>query len=172
MVVMAVVMIVLMLMVVVALIIVIVVMVMFVFMIVIVFMIVLMLMIVAVVVVMGMILPRFLFLSVHGDGHVRAGDPAFDGGFQPVDDAGDAEGIELFRKRRRIRQKLRQSRREHIPRRAHIAFDVQGFHTPILSPGRPHSKRHTVPRTDPSRTYAFAAVFPASCGIIAIIPCF
>ena len=83
----------------------------------------------------GMALPAvhvqaFLFLAVHRHLHMGAPDAALGGLFRPHLHAGQAQAVHGAQKLRPpgLVQQLPQSRGEHIPRRAHIAFQIQGLH--------------------------------------------
>ena len=83
----------------------------------------------------GMALPAvhvqaFLFLSVHRHLHMGAPDAALGGLFRPHLHAGQAQAVHGAQKLRPLGlvQQLPQSRGEHIPRRAHIAFQIPGLH--------------------------------------------
>ena len=68
-----------------------------------------------------------LLLPVHCHLHMGAGDAAGLGGL-PLDlHPGNPETVHLFNERVRVHQ-FRQGRHQHIPRRAHLTFQIKCFH--------------------------------------------
>lgn len=74
----------------------------------------------------------FLFLAVHTDAQMRAGNSAFDSALPLRPNAGDTQCIELPQKPIRVRQQLQQRGSKHIAGRAHSAVQIQCFHPSAL----------------------------------------
>jgi hypothetical protein len=73
------------------------------------------------------ILARFL-RAADGNGEPRTGYAALDGRRRGDADARKPEGVHFFKEGDLIARQLEQRRSQHIPRRAHIALDVQRSH--------------------------------------------
>ena len=71
----------------------------------------------------------FFLLAVHGDGDVGAGDPALDTGGGGDPHPRQAQGVDPAEEALRIGVKFQQGRGQHVASRAHVAFQIQGFHS-------------------------------------------
>ena len=80
------------------------------------------------VVVMMMVVMAVLFFSVNGHAEVRAGHALFYRGFGADIQPWYPQSIELLQYGFPLRDQFKQRCGEHIPRSAHIAFDIQGLH--------------------------------------------
>ena len=69
-----------------------------------------------------------LFLAIHRDGHLRAGNAALDGLRRGKTHAGHAERVQLRERRLPVGRQLQQRRRQHIAGRAHGAVEIDRFH--------------------------------------------
>ena len=71
----------------------------------------------------------FFLLAVHGDGDVGAGDPAFDTGGGGDPHPRQAQGVDPAEEALRVGVEFQQGRGQHVASRAHVAFQIQGFHS-------------------------------------------
>ena len=77
-----------------------------------------------VVVVMVVLVVAVLLLAVHGHGDVGAGDAALHGALALKAHARDAQAVHAGDEVVGPVDQLRQRGHQHVPRRAHVAFDV------------------------------------------------
>ena len=71
----------------------------------------------------------FFLLAVHGDGDVGAGDPALDTGSGGDSHPRQAQGVDPAEEALRIGVEFQQGRGQHVASRAHVAFQIQRFHS-------------------------------------------
>ena len=76
----------------------------------------------------GMIVPRFLFLPVHGHRHMRTGDPALHGRLRAHPNAGKPQSVHPVDERLPVLCQFQQRGGQHIAGGAHAAFQIQRFH--------------------------------------------
>ena len=75
---------------------------------------------------------RVLLLPMHQHPHMGPGNAAFHGGLRGVFHPGDPQGVQPGHEGGLVRQQLQQGRRQHIPRRAHGAVEIECFHGFVL----------------------------------------
>ena len=71
----------------------------------------------------------FFLLAVHGDGDVGAGDPALDTGGGGDPHPRQAQGVDPAEEALRVGVEFQQGRGQHVASRAHVAFQIQRFHS-------------------------------------------
>ena len=71
----------------------------------------------------------FFLLAVHGDGDVGAGDPALDTGSGGDSHPRQAQGIDPAEEALRVGVEFQQGGGQHVASRAHVAFQIQRFHS-------------------------------------------
>jgi hypothetical protein len=91
-----------------------------------------MVMIVMVFMVMVMNVLGFFLLAVHGHLHVGARNAALDGLLRFHMHAGQAQAVHFFNESLFVGNQFQQRRHQHIARRAHGAFQIQGFQNGFL----------------------------------------
>ena len=71
----------------------------------------------------------FLLFPAHGDGHLGAGDAALHSGLGGEHHPRQAQAVHALHKALGVGVELQQGGGEHIPGGAHVAFQVQCFHS-------------------------------------------
>ena len=71
----------------------------------------------------------FLLFPAHGDGHLGAGDAALHSGLGGEHHPRQAQAVHALHKALGVGVELQQGGGEHIPGGAHVAFQIQCFHS-------------------------------------------